>query len=131
MKEVTKLMIKEFELKKLGYDFMGFLQSKKDIYTFHHIKAKREGGLLVRDNGAILFTTPHEYLHKIEMYENPLYLYITEELKDMNKKGHLDIYNLKRIHDILRFFEDRHIEDSTKKGKRLIKDTYYHRKDFR
>ena len=58
-------------------------------------------------------------------------LKMKQELKDMNKKGYLDIYNLKRIHDILRFFEDRHIEDSTKKGKRLIKDTYYHRKDFR
>lgn len=131
MKELTKLMIKEFELNKLGYDFMGFLQSKKDIYTFHHIKAKREGGLFIRDNGAILFTTPHEYLHKIEEYEKPLYLYIQQELKDMNKKGYLDIYNLKRIHDILEYFEYNHEEDYTKKGKRLIKDTYYHRKDFR
>ena len=87
MKEVTKLMIKEFQLNKLGFDFMGYLQSKKDIYTFHHIKAKRDGGLLTRDNGAILFTTPHEYLHKIELYENALYIYISQELKEMNKNS--------------------------------------------
>lgn len=130
MKEVTKLMIKEFQLNKLGFDFMGYLQSKKDIYTFHHIKAKRDGGLLTRDNGAILFTTPHEYLHKIELYENALYIYISQELKEMNKKGYLDIYNLKRIQDTLRYFEDRHKNDSTRKGKILIKDTYYHRKKF-
>ena len=34
MKEVTKLMINEFKIKQLGYDFMGYTLQKNDIYTF-------------------------------------------------------------------------------------------------
>ena len=36
MREVTKLMIREFKIKQLGYDFMGYTCGKNDIYNFHH-----------------------------------------------------------------------------------------------
>jgi len=31
MKDVTKLMINEFKIKELGYDFMGYELQKSDI----------------------------------------------------------------------------------------------------
>ena len=81
MREVTKLMINEFKIKKLGYDFMGYSLQKGDIYTFHHlIVPNRNGGAYARWNGAILFSTPHEYLHTIEAKDYDMYLYINNLL---------------------------------------------------
>ena len=40
---------------------------------------------------------------------------------DENIKGRLDIDNLKRIHDLLLYFEREHDHDTLKKGKLLIK----------
>ena len=37
MKEVTKEMIKEFQLKKLHYDFMGYTFKRPDELSFHHL----------------------------------------------------------------------------------------------
>ena len=47
MKEITKSMIKEFKLRELEFDFMGYKLQKGDIYTFHHlIVPNRSGGIL-------------------------------------------------------------------------------------
>jgi len=130
LKHITKLMINEFKIKKLGYDFMGYSLQKGDSYTFHHIIPKRKGGKYTRENGAILFTTSHEYLHKIELYEISLYDYIQQELLDINHKGNVDTINVKRIQDILKYFEDRYKNFSNSNHKKLIKETYLKRQDF-
>ena len=45
MKEITKLMINEFKLRQLGYDFMGYRLKRRESLSFHHlIIANREGG---------------------------------------------------------------------------------------
>ena len=76
MKEITKSMIKEFKLRELEFDFMGYKLQKGDIYTFHHlIVPNREGGPYERWNGAILFSTPHQYLHLIESKDNDRFYY--------------------------------------------------------
>lgn len=128
MKEVTKLMIREFKIKQLGYDFMGYSLQKGDIYTFHHlIIPKRYGGKYVRWNGAILCTTPHEYLHIIENKDYEMFCYLTSEMIDMNFKGFLDSSNIRNIDNLLSQFEREHCSDKTSKGKLLIKEEYTRR----
>ena len=132
MKEVTKEMIKEFQLKKLHYDFMGYTFKRPDELSFHHlivphkdckIQGLGEGYLFW--NGAILNQeTSHDYLHIIERTERELFLRITKYMIEMNNNRQIDIDNLKRIREILLMFEDKHLEDTNKKGMKLIKRKY-------
>lgn len=132
MKEVTKLMIRDYKIKQLGYDFMGYHLNKGDIYTFHHlIIPNREGGKVERWNGAILCgKSSHPYLHLIEAKDYDMFCYITSEMIDQNIKGYLDIDNLRKINDILCQFEREHCSDRGKKGKFLIKEEYTRREKF-
>lgn len=132
MREVTKLMIKEFKIEKLNYDFMGYSLQKNDIYTFHHlIIPNRNGGPYARWNGAILCgKSSHPYLHVIEEKDYDMFCYLTSEMIDMNQLGRLDINNLRNINELLKQFEREHCSDRTKKGKILIKEEYLRRKSF-
>lgn len=138
MREITKLMIKEYKLMKLGYDFMGYDITNKSNLSFHHLiiphrscKAMGLGEGYLEWNGAILNqNTSHDYLHLIEAKDYDMFLAITSELIDENVKGHLDIDNLRRIHDILECFEREHANDRSKKGKVLIKQEYMRRRKF-
>lgn len=129
MKEVTKLMINEFKIKQLGYDFMGYTLQKNDIYTFHHlIIPNRNGGPYERWNGAILCgNTAHPYLHLIERVDYDMFGCISSEMIDMNIKGYLDMSNIRYINDILLQFEREHCSDRNKKGRLLIKEEYTRR----
>ena len=127
MREITEKMIKNFKIMKLGFDFMGYSVDKKSSLSFHHRESQKykigEGYLYW--NGAILRqNTSHDYLHLIENVDYDMYLAITSEMIDENIKGYLDIDNLKRIHDLLLYFEREHDHDYTKKGKLLIKREY-------
>jgi len=126
MKEVTRLMINQYKIKKLGFDFMGYSLQKRDIYTFHHlIIPKRHNGKETIENGAILCgETSHPYLHLIETKDYERFLAITSEMIDENIKGKLDIENILIIHDILKSFEKEYSNARTKKGKPLIKEEY-------
>ena len=138
MREITKLMIKEYKLMKLGYDFMGYDITNKSNLSFHHLiiphrncKAMGLGEGYLEWNGAILNqNTSHDYLHLIEAKDYDMFLAITSELIDENVKGRLDIDNLRRIHDILEGFEREHSNDRSKKGKVLIKQEYMRRRKF-
>ena len=128
MKEVTKLMINEFKIYELGYDFMGYHLNKNDMLTFHHlIVPKRDGGLYVRNNGAIIQRVPHDYLHIVERYDPEMFYYLTSEMIDMNIKGYLDSSNIRNIDDVLKEFEREHCSHRNKKGKLLIKEEYTRR----
>lgn len=128
LKEITKLMINEFKIKELGHDFMGYSLQKGDIYTFHHlIVPNRHGGPYARWNGAILFSTPHQYLHVIEGVDFKYFSFLTSEMIDMNMKGYLDERNVEAVHDILCEFEHKYRNRRSKKGRRLIKDEYLNR----
>lgn len=132
MKQVTHLMIDEFNIKKLGFDFMGYSLQKGDIYTFHHlIVPNRKHGPYARWNGAILCgKTSHEYLHRIEHVDYDIFSYLTSEMIDMNIKGYLDKDNLRQIDDLLSCFEKEHAGERTRKGKILIKEEYTRRNKF-
>lgn len=135
MREITKLMINEYGLKRLGYDFAGFKFKKPNELSFHHMivphRDSRKFGIgegYVYWNGAILVqSTSHEYLHLIESLERPMFLAITDELIKENNQGYVDLDNIRRIHDVMNYFEDKHSRDTGKKGKRLIKREYYNR----
>ena len=132
MKEITKLMISEFKIKQLGYDFMGYSLNKNDIYTAHHlIIPARYGGKLTRQNTAVLCgQSSHPYLHVIENKDEEIFYHITSEMIDMNIKGRLDVENLREIDDLLTYFEREHCSDRGKKGKMLIKEEYLRRGKF-
>lgn len=132
MREVTREMIKLYNIKKLGYDFMGYTFNRPEELSFHHLiiphrDCKREGlgeGYLMW-NGAILKQeTSHEYLHTIELYDRELFLRITKYMIEENQNRKIDIDNLKRIRDLLLYFEAEHQYDKNKKGKSLIKRKY-------
>lgn len=126
MRPTTKLMVEEYRLKKLKYDFMGYTFNSTDQLSFHHlIIPRRLGGQEIKENGSILVqSTAHDYLHRIESIDYDMFLAITSEMIDENLKGHLDIDNLKRIRDILICFEREYSGLRTKKGKSLIKPEY-------
>ena len=123
MKQITKDMIRIYKIKELGHDFAGYKLQKGDIYTYHHnIIAKRNGGPETIWNGAILCgKTIHPYLHLIESVDPDIFYELTSEMIDENIKGRLVIDNLKRIDDLLLYFEREHDHDTSKKGKLLIK----------
>ena len=130
MREVTNLMVNEFKIMKLGMDFMGYRVTRKEQLSFHHLLvAHRDCKELhipsdgyVRWNGVILRqNTSHDYAHVIEKIDPDIFYKLTSEMIDENIKGRLDIDNLKRIHDLLLYFEREHDHDTSKKGKLLIK----------
>lgn len=129
MREITKLMINDFKIMKLGMDFMGYHVNRKQDLSYHHLIIPRrhckEAGLgegYLYWNGAILRqNTSHDYLHIIENIDPEIFYELTSEMIDENIKGRLDIDNLKRIHDLLLYFEREHDHDTSKKGKLLIK----------
>lgn len=135
MREVTKIMIHDYALNKLKYDFMGYEFSKPSQLSFHHLivphrlcKAKGLGEGYLIWNGAILRqNTSHEYLHTIENYDYDMFSAITSEMIDENIKGHLDMENIRYIDDILNQFELEYSGKHTKKGHPIIKEEYTRR----
>ena len=132
MRQVTNLLIDEYKIKQLGFDFMGYSLQRGDVYTFHHlIIPARKGGAFACWNGAILCgKTSHEYLHRIENINVDIFNCITNEMVDMKIKGYLDKDNLMKIHDLLLSFEKEYSWLKTKKGKKLIKEEYRTRVNF-
>ena len=138
MREITKEMIKEYRLMKLGYDFMGYEIKNKQDFSFHHLivprincKALGLGEGYLKWNGSILNqNTSHDYLHLIEAKDLDMFMAITSEMIDENAKGYLDIKNLQRISDVLSCFEREHCSDRGKKGRLLIKEDYIRKRKF-
>lgn len=130
MKEITNLMYYEYEMNRLKYDFMGYTFVKKDELSYHHmIVPKRCGGKETKENGAILVQkTSHDYLHRIENVDPEIFLRITEYMIEENERGRIDIQHLRKIRDLLLYFERDHIGEVTSKGKILIKEEYVKRR---
>lgn len=123
MKDITIQMINEFKLQDI--DFMGYKFTLKNASFHHLIIPKRLGGKETIENGAILNrNTSHPYLHLIEQVDEDVFCFITSEMIDMNIKRYLDLDNLRRIDDVLCEFEEQHKDDTTTKGKKLIKKEF-------
>ena len=136
MREITKEMIRTFKVDKLGFDFMGYTFKRKGDLSFHHLiiphrdckKAGLGEGYLFW-NGAILNqSTSHDYLHVIERLDPEIFYAITSEMIDENILRRIEIANLKRIRDLLLYFEKEHDRDRSKKGNYLIKPEFIERR---
>lgn len=126
MKPITREMIKIYQLNKLGFDFMGYFFEQNEQLSYHHNAIpKRNGGAETIRNGAILVRkTSHDYIHAIERVDPEIFFLITSELINENLKGKIDIENLRKIRDLLLYFENDHTHERSKKGKLLIKKEY-------
>lgn len=132
MREVTREMVKEYELKKLGYDFMGYTFNNRNELSFHHLivpkrdcKKKGLGEGYLKWNGAILNQdTSHPYLHTIERFDRELFLEITKEMVEENLRGEINIENLKRIREMLLWFEAHYDDVYSSSGKEIIKPEF-------
>lgn len=129
VKAVTKLMIADYAMRDV--DWMGYKLMKGDIFTYHHIEKKEDGGKITLANGAILCgKSSHPYLHLIEHYDEDMYHYINGILMSINRIQHIDVHLLEEIDRTLKIFEREHQGKRNAKGKVLIKDVYVER-DFR
>lgn len=132
MKTITREMIKEYNIHKLGYDFMGYSFDRLKDLSFHHLivpkrdcKTQGLGEGYLKWNGAILVQdTSHEYLHTIERIDRELFLRITKEMIEENEKGKIDLENLKKIRDLLLYFEKNYNKETNSKGQFILKRKY-------
>ncbi len=132
MKPITQEMIKIYNIKKLGYDFMGYKVHRKESLSFHHLivphrdcKKQGLGEGYYKWNGAILVQeTSHDYLHLIERIDREKFLRITEYMIYQNRNDKLDLETLKMIREILLAFEQEYSQCTNGKGKKLIKRAY-------
>lgn len=132
MKQVTKDMIRIYNIKKLKYDFMGYTINRMDSLSFHHLivphrecKACGLGEGYLQWNGAILRQdTSHDYLHIIESIDRNIFLQITDCLIRENRLGYLSQEELRKIRILLLMFEKEHENDTNKNGKKVIKTKY-------
>ena len=132
MRRITVEMINKYELKRLGYDFMGYIFLDKRELSFHHlIIARRDcrlqnlgSGYLIW-NGAILkMNTSHRYLHVIEQLDRDAFLDITSEMIKQNCMGHLSLDCLRRIREILLSFEREYCSARNARNELYIKPDY-------
>lgn len=108
-------------------DWMNYKLVKKDI-TYHHIVKKEHGGLKTIDNGALLMPSGHEYLHLIEFKDIDTYIAINKIFRFINDQQYEATREQREIIEyLLQKFEEKHIEDKTSKGKKLIKYKYLER----
>ncbi len=61
---ILKIMLKKY--KPEGVDWMNFILSRRNPYTFHHIISRHDGGEDDVSNGAILTRNAHDLLHILE-----------------------------------------------------------------
>ena len=119
-------MIRKWDIKKYGVDFMGYKKASNDMYTFHHlIIPSRKDGPMVDWNGVILCgKTSHPYLHLIESTDYDRFIYLTGLLIDENLIGRLDLRTIKEIDLVLKMYEKEYQGKTNAKKKRLIKPEY-------
>lgn len=136
MKEITKQMIKDFNMKKLGYDWCGYEFQRPEQLSFHHLIIPRRNCKkfhvpndgYVYWNGAILRqNTSHDYLHLIERYDYDRFLAVSSELIDINMQRQILYKQLCYINDILDSFEREYSGERNSKGHEIIKEEYTRR----
>lgn len=126
MKQITREMLRIYKPLS-GLDWMNYKVVRNQM-TFHHIIKKCDGGLEIIDNGALLMSKPHQYLHTIEFADPDTYVALNKIFEFINKQQHEPTEEQRQIIEyLLRSFESEHKEDKTSKGKLLIKPYYLQR----
>ena len=125
MSRLRERLYKQYDLENIGYDFMGYeFGSKKELST-HHIIPRHSGGQTKKNNLCILNrNTSHNYIHLIEDYDYKIFLQVSKYLMEQVKKGRIDLEELKRINELLLFFEDKYKKEQARNGELLIREEY-------
>lgn len=125
MSRLRERLYKDYKLEELGYDFMGYeFSSKKELST-HHIIPRHTNGQTKKNNLCILNrNTSHNYIHLIEDIDYKIFLQVSKYLMEQVKNGKIGIDELKRIDELLCFFEDKYKKEVSRNGLLLIKDSY-------
>ena len=80
----------------LGFDWLNYQITKNNILTLHHVIKVADGGLLRRDNSALLTKKAHRVLHICEHRDFVLYSEINDFFKEIIASGSpLDDYFVK------------------------------------
>lgn len=128
MGSLANRLFYEFELHKLGYDFMGYTFDDKKEISYHHIQPRHYKGKTTYENGALLNrNTSHNYIHIIEEYEFQLFIELSQELIAEHKDG-ITKEHLLAIRQMLEFFEQKYKEQYTKRGILIVKEEYVRRR---
>jgi hypothetical protein len=82
MKEVLRELIEIFQPN--GIDWMGYLWTPRNPYTYHHCKEVRNGGKTTINNGAILTRDSHIDLNYYDNRVNHIYQQLNKLFKMLN-----------------------------------------------
>lgn len=129
MSKLKDRLYYDFELNKLGFDFMGYeFNDKKDL-SYHHIQPKHSDGETTYENGCLLCRhTSHNYIHLIEELDYKTFLMISKLLVEEKKFKAIDMDILKEMNDILCCFEKKYENVYTKRGVLVIKEDFIKRR---
>lgn len=127
MKNITSEMLKIYKpLSNL--DWLNYKIGRKSDMTFHHIIKKEYGGTETIENGALLLPIPHHYLHVIEFRDIETYIAINKIFELVNRQRYEPTSEQREIIEyLLQKFEEEHKNDTSSKGKKLIKYEYLQR----
>lgn len=126
MKQITKEMLRIYKPVS-NLDWMNYKLVKKQL-TFHHIVKRVEGGKQEISNGALIMPIPHQYLHIIEYKDWKTYKHINDLFRIINDQQFEPTQEQREIIEyLLSEFEEKHKDDKTSKGKKLIKLEYLER----
>lgn len=125
MSRLRERLYKEYKVDQLGFDFMGYsFKDKKELST-HHILPKHMGGETKKKNLCILTRdTSHNYIHLIEDYDIKVFIQISGLLLEQVQKGKIGIEELKKIEELLLYFEDKFKDEESRNGELIIKPEY-------
>lgn len=125
MSRLKERLYKDYKLEQLGYDFLGYtFESKKELST-HHILPKNSGGKTDKKNLCILNRfTSHNYIHLIEDYDKKVFLQISSHLLKQVSLGKIDIDEIRKIRELLEFFEYKYRNEYARNGDILIRPEY-------
>lgn len=130
MKTITREMLKIYKPKS-GMDWLNYKIVRKEDMTYHHILKCEAGGKATFDNGALLLTVPHQYLHIIEYKDIETYIAINKMFELINKQKAEPTMEQRQILEyLLKRFEYDHRDDKNSKGKSLIKYEYLKRQSL-
>ena len=129
MGSIANKLFNDFELYKLGYDFMGYTFDDKKQISYHHIQPRHYKGKTTYNNGALLVReTSHNYIHTIEEYEFQLFIELSQILNDEHKCKAITKEHLQNIREILEYFERQYENKYTKRGNLIIREEYIRRR---
>lgn len=130
MRDIVKEMVDIWQM--VDVDWLGYKLEPYDKFSYHHIIKREHGGLETISNGAILcYNTSHQYLHIIEYKDFDMYMYLTSILLTINNQRTMPSREqLITISNLLKQFENDHIDDVNAKGKPIIRERYLKRVDY-